>query len=159
MAKSRLSSGMKSFLKNRYIPLISRFILGIVFIYASLDKIIDPVSFSDNIDNYHVSPVAINNLVALILPWVELIIGLGLITGIFLKGSLIITIGLLIFFTFIISQAYARGISLNCGCFKNALDSSLVDLRQDMLKRIIEDIILLGLGFIVYFREWFTEKK
>ena len=87
MAKSRLSSGMKSFLKNRYIPLISRFILGIVFIYASLDKIIDPVSFSDNIDNYHVSPVAINNLVALILPWVELIIGLGLITGIFLKGE------------------------------------------------------------------------
>ena len=139
----------------KYLPLVARFILGIVFIYASLDKILDPAAFSDNIDNYHISPIAVNNLVALILPWVELIIGLSLIFGIFLDGSAIISIGLLIFFIFIISKAYIRGISLNCGCFKTAIDPSLGDLRQDMLWRIIEDIIFLGLAVIVYFRGWF----
>ena len=74
---------MMEFMKKYNFPLLARFILGAVFIYASLDKIADPVAFSTNIDNYHISPLAINNLAALILPWVELIIGLSLITGVF----------------------------------------------------------------------------
>jgi len=150
---------MIKFMKKYNLPLLARFILGAVFIYASLDKIADPVSFSTNIDNYHISPIAINNLAALILPWIELIIGLSLITGVFLDGASILTIGLLAFFIFIITQAYMRGISLECGCFKTAVDPSLGDLRQDMLWRIFEDILFLVLAIIVYFRHAFREIK
>ena len=146
---------MIKFIKKYNLPLLSRFILGAVFIYASLDKIADPVAFSANIDNYHISPIAINNLVALILPWVELIIGLSLIIGVFLDGASFFSIILLIFFIFIIAQAYMRGISLNCGCFKTALDPALGDLKQEMLWRIFEDILFLGLAIIVYFRKAF----
>ena len=150
---------MIEFMKKYNLPLLARFILGAVFIYASLDKIADPVAFSTNIDNYHISPIAINNLVALILPWIELIIGLSLITGVFLDGASILTIGLLAFFIFIITQAYMRGISLECGCFKTAVDPSLGDLKQEMLWRIFEDILFLVLAIIVYFRHAFREIK
>ena len=150
---------MIEFMKKYNLPLLARFILGAVFIYASLDKIADPVTFSTNIDNYHISPIAINNLAALILPWVELIIGLSLITGVFLDGASILTIGLLAFFIFIITQAYMRGISLECGCFKTAVDPSLGDLKQEMLWRIFEDILFLVLAIIVYFRSAFKGIK
>ena len=146
-------------MKKYNLPLFARFILGAVFIYASLDKIANPISFSTNIDNYHISPIAINNLAALILPWVELIIGLSLISGVFLDGASILTIALLVFFIFIITQAYMRGISLNCGCFKTAIDPGLGDLKQEMLWRIFEDIIFLGLAIIVYFRHMFKGSK
>tara|TARA_A100000164_G_C21417767_1_gene545207 strand:+ start:44 stop:496 length:453 start_codon:yes stop_codon:yes gene_type:complete len=150
---------MIEFINKFHLVLVARFILAIVFIYASLDKIIDPISFSDNIDNYHISPIIINNLVALILPWVELIIGLCLLTGVFLDGSSIISIGLMIFFIFIISQAYLRGISLHCGCFKTVADPNLDNLQKEMILRIFEDILFLGLAFIVYFRDKFKGKK
>jgi putative oxidoreductase len=150
---------MMVLMKKYNLPLLSRFILGAVFIYASLDKIADPIAFSTNIDNYHITPIAINNLAALIIPWVELILGLCLITGVLLDGASILTMALLVFFIFIISQAYVRGISLNCGCFKTAVDPGLGDLRQDMLWRIFEDILFLGLAVIVYFRDVFRRVK
>tara|TARA_B110000116_G_scaffold236345_1_gene221913 strand:+ start:451 stop:903 length:453 start_codon:yes stop_codon:yes gene_type:complete len=150
---------MIELMKKYNLPLLARFILGAVFIYASLDKIADPVAFSTNIDNYHITPIAINNLAALIIPWVELIIGLSLITGVFLDGASILTMALLVFFIFIISQAYARGISLQCGCFKTVVDPALGDLKQEMLWRIFEDFLFLGLAIIVYFRHAFRGTK
>ena len=150
---------MMELMKKYNLPLLARFILGAVFIYASLDKIADPVAFSTNIDNYHITPIAINNLAALIIPWVELIIGLSLITGVFLDGASILTMALLVFFIFIISQAYMRGISLHCGCFKTAVDPGLGDLKQEMLWRIFEDFLFLVLAIIVYFRHAFRGTK
>ena len=150
---------MNNFIRKMNLPFFSRVILGAIFIYASLEKIADPISFSSTIDNYHISPIQVNNIAALIIPWIELIIGLCLITGVFLDGASLISIGLMAFFIFIISQAYARGISLNCGCFKSVSDSSMLDLRKEMLWRIFEDIIFLGLAFIVYFRRFFNREK
>ncbi len=150
---------MMELMKKYNLPLLARFILGAVFIYASLDKIADPVAFSTNIDNYHITPIAINNLTALIIPWVELIIGLSLITGVFLDGASILTMALLVFFIFIITQAYMRGISLHCGCFKSAVDPGLGDLKQEMLWRIFEDFLFLVLAIIVYFRHAFRGTK
>lgn len=124
-----------------------RIIMGFVFIYASFDKITDPNSFSQNIHNYGVTPIYLENIIALILPWIELIIGLGLILNIKYEASLNISIALMIAFILLISQAYLRGKSIDCGCFLN--DTSAISLedahekRIDMLKRIFEDIIFL----------------
>ena len=57
-----------------------RLIVGGVFIYASIDKIIDPYSFSKAISSYEFSSTLglsmFDNLLALTLPWLELILGL-----------------------------------------------------------------------------------
>ena len=143
-------------IKSLNLPFIFRIILGIVFIYASYEKILNPEGFSDNIHNYHVTPIAIENLAALILPWMELIVGVFLIIGVFLEGATSITIGMLIFFIFILSQAVIRGIDVHCGCFKTEADVGVTDLRMELIKRIVEDFVLLGMAFVIQMRDKFT---
>ena len=135
-------------LKSLNLPFVFRLILGVVFIYASYDKILNPAGFLDNIHNFHVTPAAVENLAALIIPWLELIVGVFLIFGVFLEGSTSITIGLYIFFILILSQAVFRGIDVHCGCFKTEADAGVTDMKMGLIKRIGEDFLLLGMAFI-----------
>ena len=57
-----------NFIRTLNLPVIFRIILGIIFIYASYDKILDPAGFSKNIHNFHITPIAIENIIALVLP-------------------------------------------------------------------------------------------
>ena len=131
----------------------SRLLLGFVFIYASFEKIIDPVIFSSTIDLYKATPTSINNLVALILPWIELLLGVSIILGIYLDGAIILTIILLIWFIFILSQALLRGINLDCGCFNLADKTNEIDLRIKMIYRIVQDLVFLALAFLIKYRD------
>jgi len=143
-----------NFIRSLNLPLIFRVILGIVFIYASYDKILNPAAFSKNIHNFHITDnlIWVENLVALILPWLELLIGVFLIFGVFLEGSTSITIGLYIFFIIILSQAVFRGIDVHCGCFKTEADVGVTDLRMELIKRIGEDILYLGMAFVIKYK-------
>ena len=144
-----------NFIRSLNLPFIFRLILGIIFIYASYEKILDPAAFSKNIHNYHITPVGVENLAALIIPWIELIIGVFLILGVFLEGSTSIIIALLVLFIIILSQAYFRGIDVHCGCFKNVADAGTTDLHMELLKRILEDIIYLIMAIIIKFKDKF----
>ena len=141
---------MKKLLEHSNTILILRAILGIMFIYASIDKITDPLTFSNAIDNYHITPIAINNLAALLIPFIELAVGICLIFGIFIDGAIFIVIILLIWFIFIISQALFRGIDLHCGCF-DLSDKAINDgnIKLEMIKRIIEDFVFLVFAFLI----------
>ena len=145
-----------NFIRSLHLPIIFRIILGIIFIYASYDKILDPAGFSKNIHNFHVTPIAIENIIALVLPWLELIIGIFLIFGLFLDGTINITIALLILFIIVLSQAVFRGIDVHCGCFKTEADAGITDFRLELIRHIGEDFIFLGLAYIVKFRKKFV---
>jgi len=141
---------MKKIYENKWVVFICRLLLGTIFIYASIDKIINPAAFSDSIDNYHIIPSQLSNIAALIIPWIELFIGLCFIFGIFLDGACLISATLLIWFIFILSQALYRGIDVHCGCFdlsEKAIDDA--SLRLKMIKRIVEDILFLLITFII----------
>ena len=138
------------------ISVLPRIILGVVFIFASYNKILDPASFSDNIHNFHLTPTAVENIAGLVIPWLELILGIFLIFGVFLEGSTSIAIGLLIFFIIILSQAVFRGIDVHCGCFKTEADAGVADLKIGLIKRIGEDILLLGMAFIYKMKDKIT---
>ena len=141
---------MINLFKNINFLLLGRLILGYIFIYASIDKIIDPVSFSDVIDNYHITPVLLNNLFALFIPWLELIIGLCLIFNLKVQGASLLSIILLLWFIFILTQAIFRGINVECGCFDlNTSDLNDLELRKNMIKRIFEDLVFLGISLYV----------
>ena len=128
------------------LALFSRIVLGVVLIYASIDKIIHPDAFAKLIGNYNVLPFGLENVVAIILPTLDLIVGWCLILGIMLDGSAIITAGMMIVFIFALSQAMIRGIDVSCGCFNvsEAEEGSQIGFR-----RIIEDIIFLGLSIML----------
>tara|TARA_B110000263_G_scaffold25553_1_gene19566 strand:- start:790 stop:1254 length:465 start_codon:yes stop_codon:yes gene_type:complete len=141
---------MINLFKNINLKLLGRLVLGCVFIFASIDKIIDPISFSNLIDNYHITPTLFNNLFALFIPWLELIIGVCLIFNFNLNGASFISIVLLIWFIFILSQAILRGINTDCGCFDlNASNLDDAGLRKNMLKRIFVDSIYLGISLYI----------
>ena len=147
LIKGYLSISISS-INNLDITIIPRIILGIVFIIASYHKILDPASFSNDIHNFHITPLAVENFAALFIPWLELILGVFLIFGVFFEGSISLTIGLYVFFIFILSQAVFRGIDVHCGCFKTEADTGVADLKMGLIKRIGEDFLLLGMAFI-----------
>ena len=135
---------------------VSRFVLGFIFIYFSYDKILDPKLFSDIVSNYDIIPFGLENLGALILPFIEFLIGLCLILGIFIDSSVIISIILLIFFILLIGQAYLRGKSIDCGCLLSDLSQiSSSEKRLYMLKRIVQDICFIVFAIIVKYRAKF----
>ena len=120
-----------------------RFLLGLIFVYASYDKILDPEKFARDISNYHVVPFGLENTVAIILPWLELIIGLGIIIGVCINASVFISGGLLIIFIILIAQAILRGFNIDCGC-------GLKEGEVVGWSKIIENFLFLGACYIVY---------
>ena len=136
-----------------------RLVLGYIFIYASASKIINPLEFSNQIDLYDATPIIFNNMIALIIPWIELLIGLGLILNRKIKGSIVLSFILLIVFIILLSQAYYRGISLDCGCFGTGEIRTDIELSADMLKRIWEDIIFLCMTIYLYFIYVFNKRE
>ena len=131
---------------NQYLIVIIRITLGSVFLWASFDKIIDPEKFAKSIANYHVLPFGIENIIAIVLPWLELFIGSGLILGVMVDGSIIITSVLLILFNLMISQAILRGFNIECGC--GLKEGQLVGIEK-----ILENFVYLGGAYILYMRE------
>jgi putative oxidoreductase len=95
-------------------------LIGALFIYAGAVKIIDPVEFARDIDNYKMLPWPADVWLALYLPWLEIFCGLALITRVLYRGSVFIVTGLMTLFIVASIAAKARGLDVSCGCFGHA---------------------------------------
>jgi len=105
---------------SQRILLVLRFILGGILIYASMDKIHHPAAFAEAVYNYKILPDYLINFTAMVLPWLELVIGLSLVLGLWLPGaSLLSSLLLATFFVAILFNA-ARGLDVHCGCFSTS---------------------------------------
>lgn len=116
----RSSEFILRILKSSWIPRILRIVLGGIFIYASFDKIVHPDRFAEIIMDYEVSPWGLINISAIWLPWLELLVGVLVIGGIWVRACSFLLIGLMVLFIAGITYALARGISLHCGCFSTS---------------------------------------
>jgi uncharacterized membrane protein YphA (DoxX/SURF4 family) len=94
-----------------------RLLLGAVFVVASYDKILHPQAFAQAIYNYQILPDGLVNLAALILPWLELLLGLCLVAGFWLPGATVLSTGLLAVFSGALVFNLIRGLDVHCGCF------------------------------------------
>lgn len=97
--------------------LAARIVLGCVFIYASLDKIMHPGLFAEAVYNYQLSPEEAVNLVAIWLPWLEFLSGTLMVLGLWIRGSTLILSGLMVVFMAALGINLARGLDIHCGCF------------------------------------------
>ena len=98
----------------------AQIILGLLFVLAALAKIVDPASLAREVHNFHLVPFWSEHLVAMTLPWIELVAGLGLVLGIRARAGAWVAGVLLLAFTFGIVLAMARGLNFQCGCFGTA---------------------------------------
>ena len=133
---------------GQWIYHLLRIALGVVFIWASWEKIIDPAGFVTIIDNYQILPQGWSGPLALLLPWIEVVCGVMLITGLLLKGSLVlVNLMLLVFFGALLSS-YLRGIDVACGCFTNALTSD-----HTIVYYMLRDVVFLAIGvWVMYYK-------
>jgi len=135
---------MKKWLDNRWLELLCRLLLGGVFVYASIDKILHPAEFAKVVYNYQILPVVASNLLAMALPWLALFAGLALLVGVLrAEASLTLSV-LLVVFIMALSVNLVRGVDIDCGCL------ALGDAgRSISLLTIVEDVFLLVAGFVV----------
>ena len=110
--------GKLSFTKYQpWITLSLRLILGGVLLVAGALKVRDPYGSATSVRAYQILPVDLANLLGFVLPFAEVVIGIFLILGIWVRLSAIAGGALMLVFTIAIAQAWIRGISLDCGCF------------------------------------------
>jgi uncharacterized membrane protein YphA (DoxX/SURF4 family) len=103
---------------RRIAILALRLILGGVWMYAAYTKLKQPwLIFAMSIDAYHLLPEWAVLAVARSLPWMELAIGILLVTGLLLRYASITGATILAVFFVAVISAYARGFAIDCGCF------------------------------------------
>lgn len=108
---------MNALLANRWLELMTRMVIGTIFVSASIEKAADPASFAVLIENYKFLTPAAALFVASTLPWIELICGISMLLGIAVRGSSLV-IGLMtIGFTAAVVSGVLRGLDISCGCY------------------------------------------
>jgi hypothetical protein len=133
--------------------------IGLVFVAAALPKIGDPASFAKSVHNFRILPVALENLAAVTLPWIELLAGLAAVlnpradlprpwgaAGSVARAGAAVTAGLMVVFTVAVSQAVVRDLDIACGCFGTA------DATQVGLTKLLENLGLTAVACLAALR-------
>ncbi len=131
-----------------------RILMGVVFLYASYDKILNPEGFAKAVFNYQILPDTTVNLLALVLPWLELFIGLSLVAGIWLEGSTVISTSLMLIFIGSLIFNQIRGLDIYCGCFSTNTTQSpagVLTIIRDFLFLIASIFLTLRICFFSKF--------
>jgi putative oxidoreductase len=127
-----------------FIPLFLRLVVGIIFLYAGFIKIVDPPGFAQALYNYRLLPGWTINPIAIILPWLELVVGGSLVLGIWTLGGGVVASSLLGIFACAIAINLIRGLDISCGCFGTAATASPITWFH-----LAADLVLLGMGVSV----------
>ena len=135
---------------NGWIDLSLRWLLGGLFILASIHKIQDPAGFAKIIFGYALFPGAAINLIAILIPYIELTAGIALVAGLYPRASASILGGLLLAFILAISINALRGHVFDCGCFSSGEKSFWPNTPAWLLGR--NGLLLVFSGYIVTFQ-------
>ena len=130
--------------------LLSRLILGGVLFAAGWLKIFTPAKSQMAVRAYEVLPIPLANFLGIFLPWFEVGLGVLLILGIAVRLSAFFGGALMVVFIAAISQAWARGLSIDCGCFGGG--GTVDPSETKYLSEILRDtgLALLGLYLVRY---------
>ena len=128
---------------------ILRVSLALIFISASIDKILHPADFAVIIRQYHILPLLLTNLAAIVLPWLELFLGLLLLVRVWLDGAILIINLLLMIFWGTLLFTLSRGLDIHCGCFSTKPDPS-----TSVLWSVIRDGLFMVMGGGLAWMQW-----
>ena len=106
-----------TFLRNRWLHAALGVALGGIFLYAAGSKLIDPRPLVTIIWGYRILPAGPINLMAIYMPWLELLVGIGLLTGYKRRAAALLASGLLTMFIAALAVNALRGVNVACGCF------------------------------------------
>ncbi len=145
-------SRIAHFFENPWLHRILAVALGAIFLYAAHDKLLDPRPLVTIIWGYRLVPPQLTNLIAIYMPWMELLVGLGLLTGVGRRAAAGWATVLLVFFTTALLINAVRGINVACGCFS----TSAQDVQNAWLLAL-RDLPMLAAAMVLTFcrpRRW-----
>lgn len=130
-------------------PIIFRWLLGVVFIWAGTVKLLNPLDFLVSIYGYETHlPETLIRVTVVVLPCLEILTGLVLITGIALEAGLLLCASMLVVFVALTGQAWARGLDISCGCFGSEIEQTSILGKVQFA--FFRNLLMLGLtGFIL----------
>jgi len=131
-----------------WLTLLARLMLGAVLLVAGALKVPNLPKSAMAVRAYEMLPIPIANFLGYTLPWIEIGLGLLLIVGVTVKISGALGGLTMLAFIIAIAQAWARGLSIDCGCFGGGGTIDPEDTKY--LSEIIRDIGLMGLGIFLY---------
>jgi uncharacterized membrane protein YphA (DoxX/SURF4 family) len=102
----------------RFFLTLLRLALAAVFLYAAYTKLRQPwLLFAMSIDAYQILPEWAALALGRTLPWLELLLGLLLATGVGLRYTAAGASILLAVFFAVMVRSYAKGMKIDCACF------------------------------------------
>ena len=119
--------------------------MAAVFIGAAVPKLLEPDLFASNIFNYQMLPPWGVNALAIGLPWLELVVGICLLLGLWTRASALIVSGLMVVFVIAFTSAKARGLNISCGCF----EVGQADGASSLLWVLFRDFAFLAAGVLL----------
>jgi uncharacterized membrane protein YphA (DoxX/SURF4 family) len=134
----------------RVAQISARLIMAGIFIYASFDKIAHPAAFAKDVYNYQILPDALINLTALVLPWLELVLGLCLLAGVWMPGAVLSANGLLLAFFSALLFNMARGLDINCGCFSTGSETPAMSPGWFLIRDALFLAVAIFLFYVVF---------
>lgn len=132
-----------------WLTLLARLILGAVLLVAGALKVPNLPKSAMAVRAYEMLPIPIANFLGYTLPWIEIGLGLLLIVGVTVKISGALGALTMLAFIIAIAQAWARGLSIDCGCFGGG--GTIDPEETKYLSEIIRDIGLLAMGVFLYY--------
>lgn len=145
--------------KNKIFVVICQVVLGLLFIYAGVRKMLDPAEFADAIAGFRFLPSLLIHPVALAIPVLEIILGVLVMLPTswrnLAKHGAYGIILLNIAFIILLLSAWMRGLSVECGCFGLGIFPPSKWILQ---LAILRDIVFLVMSYIIYFSKGLSQK-
>jgi uncharacterized membrane protein YphA (DoxX/SURF4 family) len=137
--------------------IVARVALALIFGLAAVGKITAPGLFRATVENYHMLPQVLVTPFAYALPWVEAIVALYLLVGLFLRWAAVAAAGMLLMFIVALTVQIARGnVAIGCGCLPTGGPLAQLPLVQWVAGGttigwfdVGRDIVLLGLALLI----------
>ena len=129
--------------------LLFRILLGLIFLFAGIAKISDPVRFIFTLRQFNLFSEAVIPFMVLYLPWLEFILGLFLILGLLYRASAFLLACLNTMFAIAILTVVVRGMEIDCGCFGMLADILKIPDSAD-IKAVIRNVIFIGISVYIF---------
>lgn len=123
---------------------LSRLLVGSALLIAGLQKAGQSLAFGKALENYDLLPLSILTPVALVIPWMEIVVGVYLLLGLRVRWAAKFALLLAVGFGIFVGSALARGLNVECGCFSGPSQVSFVHLGIDGL------LVALAISTIVW---------
>lgn len=142
---------------RKWTLLLLRLAFGVLLVVASMDKMVHPKAFSEIVEHYRLFGEALSVLVAVWLPYLEFVVGLLLLTGLWLDAASILNGLLMTGFFVVVLQAFIRHLDIACGCFSIGEEGNIHWMK------LVENVFFMSASFFLvrfsFIDKWAKENK